>query len=242
MKILSLICARSRSEGLKDKCILKIAGKMVIEYSIDYSLSLGNCVDTVVSTNIQEIIEFCKMKNIDYIIREEDLCSSDVRIEKVIVDAIDKKGQLYDYISLVYGNIPTRYPWMFKKAVEILCKNSDLDAVISMQEVGKFNPEWMFDYSNTLLPHSDTQIYRRQCLPKKMIHDGHTLVFRANRFYKKMKDTSDITMKSIYSAFGDKIKPLINDEVIIDIDTEKDYRLAEAFLSSRLKDGSVFER
>ena len=52
MTVLSVICARAGSKGLRNKCVEKIKDKMVIEYVIDYSLSLGNNVKTVISTDI----------------------------------------------------------------------------------------------------------------------------------------------------------------------------------------------
>ncbi len=62
MKVLSVVCARAGSKGLKNKCIEKIGQKMVIEYTIEYSLSLGEDVRTIVSTDINEVIDYCKKK------------------------------------------------------------------------------------------------------------------------------------------------------------------------------------
>ena len=69
-KVLSVVCARAGSKGLSNKCVAKINRKMVVEYAIEYSLSLGSNIETVVSTDIAEVIRYCKKENIDYIERD----------------------------------------------------------------------------------------------------------------------------------------------------------------------------
>lgn len=230
MKILSVVCARAGSEGLKNKCVVKLNGKMVVEYSIEYSLSLGKDVRTVVSTDIEELIDYCRKKNIIYIKRNPKICEDESKIDGALADAIEKEGYGCDYCSLVYGNIPTRYPEIFHKAYSFLEENKYYDAVISMQNVEKFHPEWMFDYNDDILPKMVETCYRRQGLSKKMIHDGHTLIFKSDEFLKRYKGLVNYDSEYKYSVFGDKIKPLINAEVIIDIDTAKDLKLAQAVI------------
>ena len=129
-----------------------------------------------------------------------------------------------EYCSLLYGNIPTRYPEMFRKALGYLEQNKDCDAVMSMQNVGKFNPDWMFDYNANVIPRRKETHFRRQALPQKMIHDGHTLIFRIDSFYKKFKGLIAYNKEYKYSIFGNKIKPLITDNIIIDVDSKKIWR------------------
>jgi CMP-N-acetylneuraminic acid synthetase len=232
MKVLSVVCARAGSKGLKNKCVAQIGNKMVVEYSIDYSLSLGSDVRTVVSTDIEELIDYCKARTIEYIHREPHLCTDECRITDALADAIEKRGKDCEYTSLVYGNIPTRYPEIFHKALSFLEKNEEYDAGISMQNVEKFNPEWMFDLNEEIVPRVKQRDYQRQRLPQKMIHDGHSVVFKSGDFYKRYKGILPYEAEYAYSIFGSKIKPLINNKVIIDIDTEKDLRMAEAFFGA----------
>lgn len=233
MKILSVVCARSGSVGLKNKCVERINGKMVVEYSIEYSLSLGKDIKTVVSTDIEELIAYCVKKNITYIRRNPKLCLNDSRIENALADAIEKEGEGYIYGSLLYGNIPIRFPKMFHEAVNYLKEHKDYDAVISMQNVEKFHPEWMLDYSDEILPRQIETQHSRQALSQKMISDGHTLVFNAEKFYKRFKGINPYNQGYMYSMYGDKIKPLITKELIIDIDTKKDFELAKAIIENR---------
>ena len=232
MKVLSVVCARSGSKGLANKCIAKIKNKMVIEYSVEYSLSLDNDVKTVVSTDIGSVIEYCKVNDIEYIKRAPELCLDETRIDDVLADAIEKKGKDCVYTSVVYGNIPTRYPKLFYDAVEFLEANKDYDAVLSMQNVEKFHPEWMYDYKMDVLPKIEEKHYRRQTLPQKMIHDGHTFLFKSGKFLKKYKNLATYEHTKMNAIFGDIIKPLIHGEIIADIDTEKDMKIAKAILTN----------
>jgi CMP-N-acetylneuraminic acid synthetase len=235
VKVLSVVCARAGSKGLNNKCVAKINHKMVVEHAIEYSLSLGSNVETVVSTDIESLIEYCKKEHITYIKRVPKFCADESKIDDALADAIESNGQDCEYCSLVYGNIPTRYPDLFYEALNFLQENKDYDAVISMQNVEKFHPEWMFDYNEKVLPLVEESHYRRQSLSQKMIHDGHTLIFNKDKFFRKYRGKLPYDKKKRYSIFGAKFKPLINDEVIVDIDTKKDLILADALLNNRSK-------
>jgi CMP-N-acetylneuraminic acid synthetase len=229
-KVLSVVCARAGSKGVKNKCIRKIGKKMVIEYAIEYSLSLGENVRTVVSTDITSVIDFCEQRNIEFIERESKFCADESRIDAALADAIEKKGREYDYCSLVYGNIPTRYIDMFYQSLNYLEMHMNYDMAISMQNVEKNHPDWMYDFNEEILPRKKEVHYRRQMLPQKMQSDGHTFIFRIKKFLDNYKGLSDYNKDYALSVYGEKIKPVINDNIIIDIDTRNDFLLAEAIL------------
>ena len=183
------------------------------------------------STDIAEIVNYCIEKKIDHITRDSAICRDESRIEDVLDDAIEKKGKGCDCCSLVYGNIPTRYPRLFHEAKAFLELRRDYDAVLSMQNVEKFHPEWMLDLDEEFLPMKKVISYQRQGLSQKMIHDGHTVLFRSDGFHKRYKGLVRYEDDCMYSIFGSKIKPLINMEAIVDIDTEKDLRIAESLIA-----------
>jgi len=206
---------------------------MVIEYAIEYSITLGSHVKTVVSTDIEKVIGHCKKNNINYIRRDPELCRDDTKIDDVLADAIEKKGKGCDYCSLVYGSMPTRYTQIFKRAYEFLKKHKNYDAVVSMQNVQKFHPEWMFKYSEKNIPRQKQAPHNRQSLSQMMIHDAHTLIFKTDEFYEKFKGITPYDKKHLYSIYGNKIKPLITNEMLADIDTVKDLKLIRAIMSNR---------
>jgi len=237
MSIFSVITIREGSEGLRNKCLRKIGAKAVFEYTIEYSIALACKIEeevfTVVSSDSEVVSKYCSESNINFLKRTTELASNLARIEDVIYDTYREVGRDFDYISLMYGNIPVRYPDEFVKAYSFLQKNKDYDAVLSMQKVEKFNPAWMYELNKNVLPAKKSEGFRRQDLTQLMIHDGHTVLFRAKHFLKFMENNPVHTI--MYQAFGKKIKPMLNDRLIIDVDTEKDLKLAEAVLVRKSK-------
>ncbi len=231
MSIFSIVAVREGSAGLKNKCMRKIDDKFVFEYTIEYSIELNRKIGqvfTVVSSDSEIIKEYCLRNNICFIKRVPMLASDTARIEDVIYDAYLKIGKDFEYISLLYGNVPIRYPEEFLKAYIFLLENRDYDCVLSMHNTEKFNPAWMFELNEDILPIKKSKGYRRQDLKQLMVHDGHTILFRTKYFLDFMKRKSKEEV--MYDAFGKKIKPLLNDKLIVDIDTERDLTLAEAVL------------
>lgn len=235
MSILSIVTVREGSKGLENKCMRRIDGKSVFEYTIEYSTYLNSMmkeeVFTVVSSDSETIKNYCSKNNIHFIKRSWELSSDSAKVEDVIYDAYCKTGKDFDYISLLYGNIPIRYPEEFLKTYKFLIENKDYDCVLSMQNVEKFNPSWMFELDENILPSKKSKGYRRQDLEQLMIHDGHTILFRTKYFLEFMERNSKQSI--MYESFGKKIKPMLNDKLIIDIDTERDLNLATAVLKFR---------
>jgi CMP-N-acetylneuraminic acid synthetase len=234
MSIFSVITVRAGSKGFKNKCIRKIDGKAVFEYSVEYSLKLSQLLNdevfTVVTSDSKEVKEYCFSEKIPFIQRSEKLASDKARIEDAIYDAYKKIGQDFEYISLLYGNIPTRYTDEFINAYDFLRNNKDYDCAVSMQNVEKYNPFDMFELNKDTLPEKESSGYRRQDLKQFMIHDGHTILFKTDYFLKFME--KKLKPFLLFEQFGKKIKPLLHDNLIIDIDSKKDFVLAESFIKS----------
>jgi CMP-N-acetylneuraminic acid synthetase len=227
--ILSIITARAGSKRLPNKNILDINGKAVFEYTIDYSKELerilGN-LHTIVNTDSNTIIDYCRDNNIDFIYRNQNLAKDDTRIEDVIYSISDIYK--YKYISLLYANIPTRYTQEFIKSYEFIKSNQIYDAVMSVELNEHYHPDVMFKYDNNVLERKYTKEYRSQCREKYMIHDGHTILFKSDYFIKYMKERREPLY--LYEQFGKHIKPIINKNIVIDIDRECDFKLAEAMI------------
>src|SRR3989338_9242747 len=119
MSIFSLIVARSGSKGLKNKVVQVINDKCVFEYSVEYSLALPKNINreilTVVSSDSRIIEEYCRDRHILFIKRSPELALDTTKIEDVMYDAYIRVGKEFKYISLLYGNVPTRYPDEFMK-------------------------------------------------------------------------------------------------------------------------------
>lgn len=246
--LLSIVIARAGSKGLPSKCILPINGIPVIEYVIKWLTGInwrspdGNLIlnhTIAVSTDIPEVRKICKAYNVIYIQRGSNLAGDDITVEDVLYDAYIRVDKSCDYISLVYGNMITRYTDLIYDPLIYLNKNKDVDSVFSFQTTEKYNPAWMIPITDGLLSKDwKTTGYRRQDLPQLMIPDGHTQLLRPDHFTKFMKTKKYNGI--MYEAFGSNIKPWIHDKLIIDIDTRKDYILSQAYINIKEKNDTSF--
>ncbi|MBU1218316.1 hypothetical protein KKF34_16565 [Myxococcota bacterium] len=229
----SVVIARKGSKGLPSKCMLPIEGKSLLEHVIGWSTSLSNeniRVKTIVSTDIEGLSNLCDHYGAHYHQRDPALAADAVRVEDVVYDAV-RNDLDADFISMLYGNIPLRYDNLFHEPIEFLLNNPDVDAVLTFQNVEKFNPAWMTDFQDSgLLPESWTEkAFRRQDLKQFMIHDGHTILFKSAYFLNYMKHQN--RTGKMYEQFGWNIRPWVHDELVIDIDTKKDYLMARGLMS-----------
>ncbi|MBN2725463.1 MAG: hypothetical protein JXR95_15465 [Deltaproteobacteria bacterium] len=230
-KALNVIIARKGSKGLPSKCMLDVQGKSVLEHVIIWSTGLQFKdieITTCVSTDIDDISEICRKHDAIHVERDPFLATDKVRVEDVILDAVSKTVPDADYISLLYGNVPIRYPELFNGPLEFLEDNPETDGILTFQNVEKFNPSWMTELiSEGHLPDSWVEsAFRRQDLKQYMIHDGHTILFRG-AYFKQFMLNGHRTGK-MYEQFGMKLYPWLHDLLVIDIDTARDYYLVKA--------------
>lgn len=234
MSVLSLIVARAGSKGVLNKNIRYVRDKRIFEYSVQYSQNLCDIVsnlDTVVSSDSKIIEKYCEKNDIRFLKRNTHLSNNKARIEDVVYDVYKELESNYDYISIVTADTPIRYPSEFLRAYEFLEMKKNYDCAISMQKVGRYNPDWMFDIDENRLHNKEEYSYQKQGLSSKMKHDGHTLLFKSKYFLEYMKHIHDF--KYLYESYGKIIKPLINNKLVIEIDTEQDYEIAKALLLRR---------
>ena len=69
MKVLLFIPARKNSKGIKDKNLIKICNKPLIEYTLEFAKRISKYnkrfkIDYFVSTDSSQIIQFCKKKDL----------------------------------------------------------------------------------------------------------------------------------------------------------------------------------
>ena len=64
------------------------------------------------------------------------------------------------------------------------------------------------------------------------IHDGHTLIFDSKEFYNRYTGITPYNKDYKYAVFGKRIKPLLHSELIVDIDSSRDLKVARAVLKA----------
>jgi CMP-N,N'-diacetyllegionaminic acid synthase len=223
MKVLAIIPARSGSKGIPGKNMRKIAGKPLIEYSIN-AAKYSKIIDKiVVSTDSKKIADFAKYKKIDVpFLRPKKISKSNSNTLDMINHTVDflKTHENYtpDIITILQPTSPLRTTEILDKSIKMLKNSKNHTSILGVSKV-KNHPFLCFGLENlSLKPYkSDFQKYsQRQKFPTYFYPTGSIYTF----WYK--------TLKKYGNIYGPKIKPVIIDiEDSIDIDNSYDLFNAE---------------
>lgn len=216
-KNLAIILARKHSSRLKEKHLIIINSKPLIQYTFEYAKRSLALDDIVCSTDCSKIGDLAKLFGISVIKRPSKLAQDSSHI----IDAIEytllqyqlKKGFLPATTTVLYGNVPYRGTTI-EKGLEFF-NRKNADSVFTACKVLKHHPEWMFrnDGNNRMIFERKSQNYRCQDLPLYYIVTDSFIISKTEKLLKKTP------RKSLYSDFGDKIY-FVEEEVgtTIDID------------------------
>jgi len=137
MKILVVIPARGGSKGIKDKNIIDICGKPLIQYSIDPALELkrlGLVSKVIVSTDTSKIADLSKELGAEVpFLRPDSIAGDKAKSIDFILHAINFYEQLnilFDAVLLLQPTSPMRELELLTNTINLFKKN-DEDSLIS---------------------------------------------------------------------------------------------------------------
>jgi CMP-N-acetylneuraminic acid synthetase len=216
-----IIPARSASRRIPNKNIRPFLGFPIIEYPFNSAIESGLFKHIIITTD-SDIIEnlFKNEKGCTIIKRPEHLCGDNIPVVMPILHAIEKMD------FKILNNICVMFPTsVFIKPGDLIKASMKLknnDAVISVTEIP--HPiERALCMNNRLLKMIDPQYeyFRTQDLPKKYFDAGQFYLMDSESFMSQRK------------MFMDKCIPYVMDSV--DIDSESDWKRAEAYYASKFK-------
>ena len=220
MKILSIIPTRGRLKFKKN--IKKLLGKPLVEWSIETSKRLKNICDTLVSTDLPEIINLSKKHNVlAPWLRPKHLSGDDVNTVDVVLHAsswYEKNVCKIDGILLLQPTSPFRNVKIIENGINIFLKNQKYP-IVSVSP-SKSNPMKCIKIKNNKLRNiynSQLNNFSEQNLEKFFEINGSVYLVS-----KKL-------LKENKSFYTNEMIPLVmnNFEESIDIDTENDWKIAE---------------
>ena len=233
IKILALIPARGGSKGIKRKNLVPFRGKPLVLHSIEHALQSERITRTIVSTDDPEIARICRENGAEVpFMRPEELAQDHVLDWPVFKHALDflkeKEFYLPDLVVHLRPTAPHRRPQWIDEAVDLLLANPDADSVRSVSAPDK-HPYRMFrigedGFLDPIMKHEHPEPYvlRRQDLPPMYYYNCVIDVTRPTTIHEKRSMT------------GDRILPYIMDaDEVIDIDSEKDLRIAECLFGNK---------
>ena len=213
MKALAVIPARGGSKRVPRKNLRKLCDKPLIQWTIEAAQASG--VPFVVSTEDYEIGKFSADLGAYVIRRPEDLASDTTSTGEVLAHALEYllPDKQYDAVICLHPTSPIRDPAHIVQARDMLLSPSGR-GVMSVREIRRKTHNTVYkDAYGTLVPVCDSPVY----------------VLNAS-IYGVLRDYL-LLQKNHVSAYP---LPLIMDDAhSVDIDTEADFAVAEAYMRMR---------
>ena len=229
MKIIAIIPARSGSKGLKDKNIMPLCGKPLMNYTIEAALKSG-CFSTVmVSTDSNYYAQIAVKSGAEVpFLRSEEMSSDSASSWDTVREVLEKyseQGITYDYVALLQPTSPLRNEDDIKGVVGLL-RREGVKAVVTVTEVD--HPvQWCFtmpaDHSMHEFAKSPFNYMRRQDLEVFYRENGAVFLVNAQKI-----------MNPGYNFYADGCFGYIMPrDRSTDIDSEIDFKLAEILIKRK---------
>ena len=222
-KILIVIPARGQSKGIPRKNLRLMAGKPLISYAIDIALRLKSIynADVAVDTDDLEIAEVVSGYGVEVVMRPESLAGDAVTLDPVIYHATKemeiRQNIEYDIVITMQATSPTLKYETVKNALELFAEREEEDTLISVTN----SPHLSWKKKQETIVPNYTERLNRQQLPADYKDTGGFLMTRR-------KFVSEVT------RFGDNIAVYeVDSKEAVDIDTDFDWIVCEALLSSK---------
>jgi CMP-N-acetylneuraminic acid synthetase len=233
MNVLAVILARAGSAGLKNKHLLPLLGRPVIEYTFDHARAARCLTQVVVSSDSADILRLAAANSLHTINRPAALATADAAVQSVLLHALQSVesggGVRADVVVTLYGNVPVRPEGVIDRAVTLLAETR-CDSVRSFCPVGKWHPDWMARIAgDRVIALRGGSTHRRQDLTPLFLHDGAVVACTRESLERGLRFPTDP-----HAFFGsDRRAVMTGSGETVEIDQAMDLFLAEAILRHR---------
>lgn len=230
IRVLGLVTARGGSKGIPGKNLAPLAGKPLIEWTLD-AAAAGSCLDRViVSTDDESIAGFCRERGAQVpFIRPAELAQDDSTHIAVVQHALEwlATNEAYrpDYVMVLQPTSPLRIALDINEAVRI-AERTNASAVVSVTAAHD-HPYWVRrlrdDGTLAEFVRCDVAYPRRQVLPPAYALNG--------AIYLTLR--SVLLQSRCFEPPG-TMAYVMPEERSLQVDTPWDLRLCDLVLRDRL--------
>jgi CMP-N-acetylneuraminic acid synthetase len=228
-RYLAIIPARGGSKGVPRKNIRLLAGRPLIEYTIEAARGVPAIDRCVVSTDDDEVARIAEAAGAEIIMRPSNLARDDTPtlpvLQHVVRSLAERESYTCDAVITLQPTSPLRTPRHIAEAIAHFESDPEADSLVSCIEVPhQFRPNSVMklDDGGYLHPYLDVPLaLRRQDKEPVFARNGAAVY---------------ITRTSCLSSFvfGGRLLPyMMSPEDSIDIDSEADLLAAEQALRAR---------
>jgi CMP-N-acetylneuraminic acid synthetase len=228
MRILGVIPARGGSKGVPRKNIRRLAGKPLLQYTVEAALGSRRLTRVILTTDDVQIAELGRQLGVEVpFLRPVELAADDTPTLPVVQHAVRElekiSGDMFDGVCLLQPTHPLRGSDIIDACLEHL-EHTRADSVVTILPVPEeHNPHWVYFHDGNGFLHLSTgeeaPIPRRQLLPRAWHREGSVYAMRR-----------DVLMNG-NSLYGQRVVGFeLDPERSVNIDTFHDFERAEAFL------------
>ncbi|MEO5345222.1 MAG: acylneuraminate cytidylyltransferase family protein [Magnetococcus sp. YQC-9] len=221
--VLAVIPARGGSKGVKRKNIRPLTGKPLLAWTIEAARNCPEIDRLILSSEDAEIIATARAWGCEVpFARPMELAGDEARASDVALHLLSTLPESYDWLLWLQPTSPLRTGADISAALH-LAASQPIDSLVSVTPVEK-SPYWMFHLQSDgamqpLLPGDATRRNRQELPPVHQLNGAINLV-RTQWFRASHRFIDSDTRAYVMPA-----------ERSLDIDTERDFRLAEWWLS-----------
>tara|TARA_Y100000389_G_C17405728_1_gene487917 strand:- start:80 stop:802 length:723 start_codon:yes stop_codon:yes gene_type:complete len=226
-EIWAMIPARSGSKSLKNKNIKIFLGKPLIAHSI-ISAKKNNLIDKVIfSSDSDKYISIAKKYKCDYYNKRSAKNSRDKSTDydvftEILTFFITKKVSLPKFFIHFRPTCPIRKNTTITKAIQIFKKKHKLYSSLKSVSLNSHNSlkdyfirkNQLFSINNKINSDIDKVNISRNILEKTFIGNNIVDIYKTENILKK-------------NLLGNKVYPFLTNEIFFDIDSQKDFKIAE---------------
>ncbi len=222
-KFLCVIPARKGSKRIKWKNIVPLAGKSLLEYTIECAKKSIYIDRVIVSTDSYFIKKLAQQNGVDVpFLRPRNLATDEAKTIDVLLHAIEYcesiENQKYDYIVLLQNTSPLRKTWQVDEAIEKIV-NNDFESLVSISAL-KVRPELMRKF------YDDKNI-----IPIFNEKETGNLLYRVNGAIYINKINKNLNKNTILA--NNNLAYIMDKKTSVDIDTIEDIEMAEYYLETK---------
>lgn len=224
---IAVIIGRAGSKGLPGKNAMLIAGRPMIQHTIDAAIASKRIRRIIVSTDGKAIADAARACGVEVVMRPDELANDTATVDSAVRHALNHcdGGSTESVIVTLYANVPVRPRNLIDRAVDTLIETG-ATSVQSYCDVGKHHPQWMnrIDDDGRITPYEQSRVYRRQDLPTLLIPDGGVIASTRTSMFT-------IDPNEPHAFLGKDRRGIITQPgEVIDVDSTIDALVAEAAL------------
>ena len=226
MNKIAIVPARSGSKGLKNKNILELCGKPIMNYSIEAAIE-ANCFEHIyVSTDSKQYGLIANSAGGEVVYRDILASSDTASTFMVIQDLFEKIDMNFDYFVLLQPTSPLRNSRHIIDAINLFeSRYDEFDFLVSVKEAESSKVLVNPIGDDGSLKHFDTDFanYRRQ-MYCDYTPNGAIFIAKPQAYLSQKHFFGAKSLAFIMSEFDS-----------VDIDNDLDYKLATLCMAERMR-------